>query len=1343
MRSIKTIGIYLLVFFFIYIGPMAAGEERSDNPVDNATSWMVENTRKNDEVIGTGSVLQLHPGEKTNTSFYYPVPKQATVLDANLTISTHPYDDDGANKYAKDAFFNVAHGTKEYLHGMPEEDFNGFWGLQNQTLNGRGAEPNIDLTLQNPYNLRFLVPKNATVTSATLNVTGHQRDEEWKHYQFLAGTNLGDTLGEKVRDLGNGYVAFSNPTSSSETGEVYIMIDERTYYGPSRGLSILSRYGDSISTSFQFGRDLSIGVGSPRYDNYKGAVSIVEVSSLMTRSLTIYGNSSSDRFGAEVEACDMDGDGDAEIIIGAPGSNSGRGRVLIFDQVLNSTSSEYELEFSMAINGSNSISSFGEHIAVGDMNNDGIDDLAISSDQEVNIYLGGVSFDIAPDATLDPVADTGISGVSALEFIGDQQGSGYDSLAVGSASPTGGAVSIYFGGSTIDSSRDISISAPTGKALFGSSIDAGYDIDENGRPEIAVGAPNTGSGSGWTGIYSLSAVSTLLDSLNFGESGDQYGASVAFGPDMRGDGYGDLISGSPGYQGNGVYSRVIFSERYPLEELPVNTPTIRVKEVDAWTYGEDHLPAGTTVTTDDLSGRINQVIEASEPRLSTPYDSYVYLDIQLYVDSPTNFGSSSIFDLDSYWIEYELEKELPHLEDIINDYVENHDPDMDGNVRVPFIFGGDSPGGLEIVKLNIDLDHAPEIVQRPVDLHVDEGSNNSRFLDLRDIFEDDFDPDELLIFHAEKVGENSTYFDINLTDDVYLGVDLTISKTAKNWSGIIEVFVSATDSNGGRTTLTGIRIIVDPVNDAPVLNNEPDRTVVQDSQWRFVSDSEDAERDNISYSIIMGPENMTVDPIGTVVWTPNAWQIGTVEWSLALSDGMDQNLYNFTLEVININDAPLFAVDPPEDIELLVGETFEFTFTAYDLDPNDRIIYSIVEGASNAVINSEDGHFTWTPASYESESKNFIIKVADLEGDATELEFSINITYPDGPPEITSYPETDLKELHQWTYDLEVSDPDEDLYVIELFDAPSGMDYDDITENITWTPSIVQIGDFNVSIRITSTRFEIFQNFTLSVTRSERSWSLDISDVEDGQKVKGKKARIGGNVNVDPGSVKKVYVKVGDRDWKEATLNNDVWFYEIDTTKFSDGMVNIRVKGFDGYENSTEKSMDIMIANNEGVVSIWVYILITVVILLVLGGIAIGIFVTYRKVEEKKKEEEKEQKIEELKRSREEMDEFIQTAGTIKDDSGEFDEVDEEEIDQERLDRIDDIFSPAVSRDQTDIKAVSDDIPEDPLKKADVQESILDEGASPSFTENGGADTTAPEAGSDGQDISTEKQNVQ
>ncbi|MEZ6197218.1 MAG: integrin alpha [Planctomycetota bacterium] len=96
---------------------------------------------------------------------------------------------------------------------------------------------------------------------------------------------------------------------------------------------------------------------------------------------------------------------------------------------------------------------------------------------------------------------------------------------------------------------------PTSGGAFGNSVAGLGDVDGDGRPDFAVGAPYV-LGTGVVGVYS-GVDGTLIRFHSGAAPGDDYGWCVAAAGDIDGDGVGDLAVGSPNALGaNGAAGRV-------------------------------------------------------------------------------------------------------------------------------------------------------------------------------------------------------------------------------------------------------------------------------------------------------------------------------------------------------------------------------------------------------------------------------------------------------------------------------------------------------------------------------------------------------------------------------------------------------------------------------------------------------------------------------------------------------------------------------------------------------------------------------------------------------------------
>ncbi|KAK0170411.1 hypothetical protein PV328_010979 [Microctonus aethiopoides] len=151
------------------------------------------------------------------------------------------------------------------------------------------------------------------------------------------------------------------------------------------------------------------------------------------------------------------------------------------------------------LNGNNMGEYFGASLAVCDMNHDGLDDLIIGApywgndNGRVYIYLGDAKGFSKSNIVLDGLLDDGLFGYAVT--CGDLDADGFDDLIVGAPYGGDGMVYIYNGDSIISQEIEKNVqkvSVNSRIKTFGFSLSKPVDIDENGFPDLAVGAYKSG-----------------------------------------------------------------------------------------------------------------------------------------------------------------------------------------------------------------------------------------------------------------------------------------------------------------------------------------------------------------------------------------------------------------------------------------------------------------------------------------------------------------------------------------------------------------------------------------------------------------------------------------------------------------------------------------------------------------------------------------------------------------------------------------------------------------------------------------------------------------------------------
>jgi hypothetical protein len=258
---------------------------------------------------------------------------------------------------------------------------------------------------------------------------------------------------------------------------------------------------------------------------------------------------------------------------------------------------------------------------------------------------------------------------------------------------------------------------------------------------------------------------------------------------------------------------------------------------------------------------------------------------------------------------------------------------------------GDSEEG--IITITVNTVNDLPIFTNIESINFDEDQNTVIEIQFSDV-----DNDLILVI------EENENIDIQVTSTNTNSAQLYITAD-ENYSGSSIVSISVTeDRDDGIQVSQDILVVVDAVNDSPVLSNIPDISINEDESATFQIDASDIDFVSFSFAISLS-NNFSTELLGnqlTLVPSEN-WN-GEEDFTITVEDNYGlEDSQSFSVSVLSVNDSPIADNQSQELIEDGVRLIYP---SGSDIDSN-QLTFAISEQPENGTITVDGWVFRYEP----------------------------------------------------------------------------------------------------------------------------------------------------------------------------------------------------------------------------------------------------------------------------------------------------------------------------------------------------------------------------------------------
>jgi hypothetical protein len=329
-------------------------------------------------------------------------------------------------------------------------------------------------------------------------------------------------------------------------------------------------------------------------------------------------------------------------------------------------------------------------------------------------------------------------------------------------------------------------------------------------------------------------------------------------------------------------------------------------------------------------------------------------------------------------------------------------------------------------------------------------------------------PFTLQINATDVLGDTITFLDNSSIFDISPTTGLISFTPINDDVGVYLVNISAMDDDGGVSYIE-FEMTVENTNDPPNIVSSPITEAVEEILYQYdvVVQDDDllvSPSEVISYTLDLAPQGMHINSTGSITWIPNDYQASlTFDVIVNITDGEEYDLQIFTVNVTNINDAPVIHSNPVNSA--YEDSLYTYEVNASDIDLQDVLTYSLDLAPEGMSIDPTTGLISWSPLNNHVGNNDVIVNVSDLAGTFITQEFIVVVNNVNDLPVLNTI--GDLTALEDDAFYYQVSASDVDLGdELSFFENSDLFQIDRDTGEISFTPTNNEVGAYFINITV-------------------------------------------------------------------------------------------------------------------------------------------------------------------------------------------------------------------------------------------------------------------------------------